>query len=150
MKRDKYSTEEWLTLIERYYDALTTPQEEELLKKFLAAPEADAPCFDEIKATLAYFAVSKQTHKKKRSTTRLLTRSVAAAAAIIIAIASVWQTNSDQDICVAYINGRIVTDEAIVMQQMHSAMALISQTTSENSIEKQLSEMFNITDTQEE
>ena len=35
MKRDKYSTEEWLTLIERYYDALTTPQEEELLKKFL-------------------------------------------------------------------------------------------------------------------
>ena len=75
---------------------------------------------------------------------------VAAAAAIIIAIASVWQTNSEQDICVAYINGRIVTDEAIVMQQMHSAMALISQTTSENSIEKQLSEMFNITDTQEE
>lgn len=150
MKRDKYSTEEWLALIERYYDALTTPQEEELLKKFLATPEADAPCFDEIKATLAYFAVSKQKHKKKRATTRLLTRSVAAAAAIIIAIASVWQTNGEQDICVAYINGRIVTDEAIVMQQMQSAMALISQTTSENSIEKQLSEMFNITDTQEE
>jgi hypothetical protein len=150
MKRDKYSTEEWLTLIERYYDALTTPQEEELLKKFLAAPEADAPCFDEIKATLAYFAVSKQTHKKKRTVKRILTRSIAAAAAILIAIISVWQADNEQDICIAYINGRIVTDEAVVMQQMHSTMALISQTTEEYTIEKQLSNMFNTVTIEEE
>ena len=150
MKRDKYSTEEWLALIERYYDALTTPQEEEQLKEFLSSPEADAPCFDEIKATLAYFAVSRNKHRLKRGIRRTIIRCAAAAAAIIIAIASVWQTNSEQDICVAYINGRIVTDEAIVMQQMHSAMALISQTTSENSIEKQMSEIFNITEIQEE
>ena len=43
MKRDKYSTEEWLTLIERYYDALTTPQEEELLKKIFDYWEVGDP-----------------------------------------------------------------------------------------------------------
>ena len=66
MKTDKRSNEEWLALIERYYDALTTPQEELELKIFLASPDANAPCFDEIKATLSYFSASRPKGAKQQ------------------------------------------------------------------------------------
>ena len=61
-----------------------------------------------------------------------------------------WQADSQKDICIAYVNGRIETDETFVMQQMHQALRIVSRTTTENSIEQQLSSMFNTTYTEEE
>ena len=150
MKTDKRSNEEWLALIERYYDALTTPQEELELKIFLASPDANAPCFDEIKATLSYFSASRPKGAKRKRIAGSFTR-VAAAAAILAAIViPLWQADDQKDICIAYVNGRIETDETFVMQQMHQALTTMSRTTAENSIEQQLSNMFNTTDTEEE
>ena len=149
MNNKNRNNEQWLMLIERYYDALTTPQEERELKDFLSTPQADAPCFDEIKATLAYFATAKHKHKRTWSIANTITRGIAAAA-ILAAIISVWPSDREQNICIAYIDGRIETDEALVMQNMQNTMAMIGQTTSENSIEKQLSDMFNIQNIEEE
>ena len=53
------TTAEWLELVEKYFDALTTQQEEQELKKFLVTPAADAQCFNEIKAVMGYFATQK-------------------------------------------------------------------------------------------
>ena len=149
MNKNNRNNEQWLMLIERYYDALTTPQEERELKEYLSTPQADAPCFDEIKATLAYFATAKQKRKSTRSIASTITRGIAAAA-ILAAIISMWHTGREQDICIAYIDGRIETDEAIVMQQMRNTMAIISHTTTEHSIENQLRNMFNTPNIEEE
>ena len=150
MKRDKISNKEWLAIIERYYDALTTPQEEQALKRFLASPAAGDPCFDEIKATLSYFAASRPKSAKRKRIAATLARTAAAAAILAGIIIPLWQADSQKDICIAYVNGRIETDETFVMQQMHQALRIVSRTTTENSIEQQLSSMFNTTYTEEE
>lgn len=47
---------EALRLMERYFEAQTSEQEEEALKRFAASPLADGPAFEPLRATLAMAA----------------------------------------------------------------------------------------------
>lgn len=47
---------EALQLMERYFEAQTSEQEEEALKRFAASPLADSPAFEPLRATLAMAA----------------------------------------------------------------------------------------------
>ena len=67
---DRYSTERptteyWIRLTEKYFDATTTPLEEEALASFLSTRESELPKFDEIKAVMGYFATARLYEKKK-------------------------------------------------------------------------------------
>lgn len=134
---------EWLELSEKYFDALTTPREEEELKRFLATTGANAQCFDEIKAVMGYFS-TKRAAKKKRSlrTAKIAGWSVAAATALALTFA--WNGgNSEKDICIAYINGIEHKNEALAMREMQRTFSIMASTTEEHSVENQLNNMFN-------
>lgn len=137
------SISQWEELAERYFDALTDPQEELELKRFLSTPQASSPRFDEIKAVMGYFATRKAATGRQRRKRSIIRWSAAAVAAGIIS-AALWHTPApSHDICIAYIDGKEITDERIILEQMQHTMQMISNTTEENSIEKQLGKIFN-------
>lgn len=135
---------EWLELVEKYFDALTTRQEEEELKKFLASPAADAQCFNEIKAVMGYFSSQKSKKKKLRNKIQKITRWSIAAAIVAIAATFAWNSiSNEENICIAYVNGIKYTDEAMVMKEMQQTFCMMGNTAEEYSIEEQLNDMFN-------
>lgn len=136
---------EWLELVEKYFDALTTQQEEQELKKFLVTPAADAQCFNEIKAVMGYFATQKAIKKRAKSHVPNIAKWSAVAAAIVaIAATFAWNSRSNEEnICIAYVNGIKYTDEAMVMKEMQQTFCMMRNTAEEYSIEEQLNDMFN-------
>ena len=146
-KEEKYNTKrsisEWEELAERYFDALTTLHEEEELREFLGTPQASSPRFDEIKAVMGYFVTRKAKNKNNKRRGNAIKWSAAAIVAAIISTA-LWHSvpQPTHDVCIAYIDGKEFTDEAIVLQQMQHTMQTMSNTIESNSIEKQLNNIF--------
>ena len=146
-KEKKYNTKksisEWEELAERYFDALTTLQEEEELREFLGSPQASSPRFDEIKAVMGYFVTRKAKNKNSKGRGNTIKWSAAAIVAAIISTA-LWYSapQPTHDICIAYVDGKEYTDEAVVLQQMQRTMQMMGNTIESNSIEKQLNNIF--------
>ena len=49
----------WLEIVNRYFEAETTEEEERLLKRFLASDEAQGAEFDEARAVMGVFATAR-------------------------------------------------------------------------------------------
>ena len=113
-------------LIERYFNAETTIEEERrLAEELLALPPGD-PEADETLAVMGYArrpaTTAKPTPAKKRSGRKPLRRIIAgaaAAAALAIAASAVFTESGDpkptSGECIAYVNGRRIDDEKAVM-----------------------------------
>ena len=148
-KKNRDTHNEWHRLIERYFDALTTPAEEQRLKRFLASPHSDYPEYDEIKAVLGYLSTGKRYHTPREQNKRIININqvlkwgTAAAIAIGIFGTATWNINKEtEDICIAYIDGKKYTDSKFVIQQMHNTMHRISSVGEQESVEQQLSNIF--------
>ena len=140
------TTEEWSQLVERYFEATLSDDEERELRLFLVSEASSSPIFDEVKAVTGYIATAKARREKdntrKRSSVIVQIARYSAAAAIIGAIIVGIQLGSTPEICVAYIDGKRYTDRATVLAQMHRAMAHVSNNTSQYSAQEQLSDIF--------
>ena len=156
MKNDKRNREieYWLALSEKYFDALTTNEEEKALTQFLESDAANSPAFNEIKAVMGYLSTGRSITQKAKSKTRRIGSaiqwaSVAACAAIMVAVGtSILKQNTlpateERDIFYACIDGKEYTDEELVMQHMLATMNRMSNT-STGSIEEQMGAMFRI------
>ena len=139
--------EEWSTLVEQYFDATLTDDEEKQLRLFLASDASSSPIFDEAKAVIGYIATVKA-HKqqgktrKRNSIIGQIARYSAAAAIIGAIIVGIRYNSTPSEICVAYIDGKRYTDRATVLAQMHKAMAHVSNNTIQYSAQQQLSDIF--------
>lgn len=156
MKNDKRNREieYWLALSEKYFDALTTNEEEKALTQFLESDAANSPAFNEIKAVMGYLSIGRSITQKAKSKTRRIGSaiqwtSVAACAAIMVAVGtSILKQNTlpateEREIFYACIDGKEYTDEELVMQHMLATMNRMSNT-STGSIEEQMGAMFRI------
>ena len=153
MKIDKKNMEMeyWLALSEKYFDALTTDEEEKALAQFLASDAANSSAFNEIKAVMGYMSTGKSIAQKAKKRARRIGNAIqwasvaACTAAIAILGTSITQqaTPGSTDIYYAYIDGKEYTDEELVMQHMLATMNRMSNT-STGSIEEQMGAMFRI------
>ena len=153
MKIDKKNMEMgyWLALSEKYFDALTTDEEEKALAQFLASDAANSSAFNEIKAVMGYMSTGKSIAQKAKKRARRIGNAIqwasvaACTAAIAILGTSIAQqaTPGSKDIYYAYIDGKEYTDEEFVMQHMLATMNRMSDT-SNNIIEEQMGAMFRI------
>lgn len=137
----------WDELIARYFDGLTTDEEERRLRRFLASPDSADARYDETRAVMGFLAVGRQLHTARPATLRPPHRARlwAAAASFLLLLsggAGWWITDNKQNVCVAYIDGQRVTDTEIVMQQAEHALAAVRRTTGEPTVEDQLTDMF--------
>lgn len=154
MKNDRENREMkyWLALCEKYFDALTTNEEEKALLHFLASDAANHPAFNEIKAVMGYLSTGKSITKKKKMHTVGKVMQWASMAACIAVTAVIGtsiyrqgtlQATGNREIFYACIDGKEYTDEEFVMQHMLATMNRMSSS-GDNVIEQQMGAMFRI------
>ena len=152
------SIDQYRALVEAYFEASTTEEEEEKLKLFLCSSEAQDPSFDQIKAVMGLTTMLQRRirinqYKSDKSQSELTTckqsrRQLMRWAAVIILSLSVLTPSvvmwglSDNDECVAYIDGRKITDEQIVIEEMHHTMEETLQDTPDNQPALLLRDLF--------
>lgn len=116
--------------IERYFNCVLSDEEEKELILQLSLTKTRDPIIDEAKALLGFRTIKEDLLKSNPSSRgfRLPMRkiiSVAASIAILlsigIALDSIYRHN-EPDKCVAYINGKKITDEAIILSLMAENM----------------------------
>ena len=154
MKNDRENREMkyWLALCEKYFDALTTNEEEKALLHFLASDAAGHPAFNEIKAVMGYLSTGKSITKKKKKHTvgkAMQWASMVACIAVTAVIGTsiyrqgILPATGNREIFYACIDGKEYTDEEFVMQHMLATMNKMSST-STGTIEEQLGAMLRI------
>lgn len=145
------------TLGERYLDAATSPEEEAWLLGFLTSPAGAAEEFRELRAVLTFTAMGRRQHTlrpavpaaaPKHSRRRTLVwRCAAAVAVVALACTALWTmrpdgTSESTDICVAYVGGERITDEARVMALMQESMAEVEAPECDDLLRSELSDML--------
>jgi hypothetical protein len=105
-------------LINRYFDGKTSVQEEQMLRETLADCPWSSEVIDEARFTMGYFIAHRKAEQQtsKKSYSRQVI-GIAASIAIIIAAGgyALWHQQQSDDICIAYVNGRVVQDNDKVM-----------------------------------
>lgn len=134
------------SLIERYFAGETSVAEERTLRSLLAdTPLGADPLADEARAVMGFSLASPlpravPRRKAKRLAPTLRAWSGAAAAAVIllaigIDMERIPRATPTADRCVAYIDGRAVSDDTAVMALMRSDLAAVGTASSEVSSE---------------
>lgn len=141
------SREEWLHLIDKYFEAETSEEEELALKLFLASPQSSDKCFNEIKAVMGFISVGKELRKKQKSRKIYLhpaTYKIAAAIILccIISISLLISNYREKNECLVYINGEIYTDSEMVFSEMLNSIERIKSETEDLRMENQIKDLI--------
>ena len=145
---------EALRLMERYFEAQTSEQEEEALKRFAASPLADGPAFEPLRATLAMAAYARraglqpatqQPRSRYRRPTLSLAplRHVALWAAVTLLGVTVYRLAAPPDeACIAYIHGTRTTSSEAVMQAMLNTVEVVGEPEGADDMEQLMNDML--------
>ena len=141
----------WKALEERYFEGLTTKEEERLLRHFLSTEMAQTEDFEELRAVLGYLAVGKEVHRKKvvplwRNS--MVMKWSSAACFLLLAGISVYHL-MPRTTYVAYVDGHRTTNKIEVIAQMHSVMADINADTPTSTMEASMSDLLNTLNSEE-
>lgn len=140
----------WDELAARYFEAQTTPEEERMLRRFLASPAGADARFDALRAVMGYVAVGRSLSRPKRAARRRLPdarlwRAVAAVCIVAGIGAAVGVGHyRRENICVAYVAGHKETSPEAVMQYMETAFSQTVGDETAPTMEEQLGRMFNV------
>lgn len=121
-------------LIERYFNGDTTVEEERTLLDELSHSTVDTPEANEARAVLGFSLVQPTT--KRHSHRRISYIRAAASIAIFMTIALagyfLFPDNSTDTECLAYINGKKITDSEAVMGLMFEGLSNIANAAEES------------------
>lgn len=112
-----------MNLMQRYWDAETTPVEERELAMYVA--RVDDPEFEQLRGVLGYLSIGKEKEGRKAKTVHLFP--LVAIAASIAAVAAIGLRNSGgksgDEFYVCYAYGEKTTDIQQVMASVESSLA---------------------------
>ena len=131
-------------LINRYFDAETTLEEERELQRLITGPFATDARYDEVRAVMGFTAVGRKLRRKSHRSVRLW--QAAAAAVVVLMLGGIYtiqQARPDDVCCIAYVNGRKVTNPDEVVRLMQQEMQAVSSPMDAPTPESQLKDMFN-------
>ena len=113
------SQQELEQLIERYFDGMTTVEEEAALRHELAHCPWSSEDIDDARVVMGYFVThcKQQQRQHAMGSTRQRIIGIAASIAIILAVGgyTLWHQQQSRDICVAYVDGQVVQNDDQVM-----------------------------------
>ena len=109
--------EKYTALMQRYWDAETTPEEERRLARYVA--RVDDPDFEELRGVLGYLSIGRG--KKARTVRFLPWAAVAAGIAAVVAIGLALGTRNG-DICIRYAYGEKSQDDELIMASVESSL----------------------------
>ena len=117
--------EKYKALVQRYYDAETTPEEERELALYAAG--TDDPDFKEIRGVLGYLSIGRE--KKARKSRKIRMYSFAAVAASIVAVVAIGLNLGKQESIAAsdkwmrYAYGVASSDREMIMESVDASLA---------------------------
>lgn len=113
----------WEHLAERYFQAETTDEEEALLRSFLCSKEAQDPRFDEVRATVSYLHVCRQSLSPDAAPARRekVGFLLAIAASLCIAFFLGWYQYRQNNISSVRVAGENVEADASLLMQRQMA-----------------------------
>lgn len=129
-------------LIERYFDGETSIQEEHILRETLADCPWSSEVIEEARFTMGFFAAHCQEKARTaRKNHRRQLIGIAASIAIILAAGgfAMWHQQQLSDVCIAYVNGKVVEDNHQVMELV--ANDLTKMDNAANAMTNQLSSL---------
>lgn len=135
----------WLSMTQRYFEAETTEEEEQALRRFAA--QTDDADFSELQAVLGFGAMGRKLSVSQHRKFSRPYAFVGMAASVLLVLGltlfySLGNQTSDTG-CVAWVKGEQITDPAQVMALMHSTVGTIDFCMENNDpVEEQLREMF--------
>ena len=141
----------WKALEERYFEGLTTKEEERLLRQSLTTEMAQTEDFEELRAVMGFLAMGKAERKQKQIPlwrSPKVMRWSAAACFLLLAGIGVYHL-MPRTTYVAYVDGRRMTDKMEVLAQMHGVMADINADTPTSTMEASMSDLLNTLNTEE-
>ena len=106
-------------LISRYFEGETSLQEEQMLKQILADCPWNSKTIDEARFTMGYFSAHNQQQRrvvKMRSRRRITAIAASIAVLLTIGASALWYTQQFQGECLAYVNGKAISNEDAVME----------------------------------
>ena len=112
--------EKYLELMQRYFDAETSPEEEKELALYAAS--TDDPAFEDLRGVLGYISIGRQKKAKKVRAIRFYSIVAAASVAIVTAI-GITLSNQDHNSCIRYTYGDKEDDETLIMESVESSLA---------------------------
>lgn len=121
MKRIDDNTIELIhELIDRYFEAQTSAEEEKLLRQIIVSIDISTEKIDRCRAVMGLFAAQRTAGKniKANVSKRIAILRYAAAAAVFVAIVtiSIFAIQQPQPTSMAWINGEYITDEQAVQE----------------------------------
>ena len=132
--------EKYLELMQRYYEAETTPEEERELTSYAAS--TDDPDFEGLRGVLGFLSIGRQKKARRGRTIRLYAYAAAASVAILTAvgIGLTGRRTLDEN-CIRYAYGEKVDDDAQIMAAVESSLTDFFGT--DPAAEQNLKELFN-------
>lgn len=113
------SQQELEQLIERYFDGMTTVEEEAALRHELVHCPWSSEDIDDARVVMGYFVTHCKQQQRQHAMVSMRQRiiGIAASIAIILAVGgyTLWHQQQSRDICVAYVNGQVVQSNDQVM-----------------------------------
>ncbi len=135
------SQQELEQLIGRYFDGLTTVDEENELRWNLAHCRWTSEVIDDAQVVMGYFAAHTQQHRRNVWASRQRMIGIAASIAIVLAAGSyaLWHQQRPADVCIAYVNGHVVQGDDQVMAMVAEDLSRIDDAA--NAMTDQLSSL---------
>ena len=144
MKKSQYisSQAQLEALIERYFEGMTTLEQEDAMRQCLAHCPWSSQAIDDARMVMGYFAAhAEQQHNQVTRGMRQRFIGIAASIAVILAVGGyvLWHQSQPSDVCIAYVNGNVVEDNDKVMALVASDMSKMDKAA--NAITNQLSSL---------
>lgn len=137
-------------LIERYFNADTTVDEEQTLRTELATSSLNSPVIDEARAVMGFSLVqpAEIKHAAKRYPWMRAAASIAILATIAIAGSHISNRNTPAE-CFAYVDGEKITDKSTVLNMMFEGLSNVADAAAESQ-EQALSSFENLVSAMEQ
>jgi hypothetical protein len=129
-------------LINRYFDGETSIQEEQMLRETLADCPWSSETIDEARFTMGYFVAHRyEAQRVSKRNYRHQLIGIAASIAVILAAGgyALWHQQQPNDVCIAYVNGKVVEDNDKVMALVANDMSKMDNAA--NAMTNQLSSL---------
>jgi predicted protein tyrosine phosphatase len=143
MKKSQYisSQAELEALIERYFEGMTSLEQEDAMRRCLAHCPWSSEAIDDARMVMGYFATHSR-RQQRRADRGLRQRiiGIAATIAVILAVGgyALWH-QQPSDVCIAYVNGKVVEDNDQVMALVANDMSKMDNAA--NAMTNQLSSL---------
>ena len=144
MKKSQYisSQAQLEALIEQYFEGMTTLEQEDAMRQCLAHCPWSSQAIDDARMVMGYFAAhAGQQHNRATRGLRQRFIGIAASIAVILAVGGyvLWHQSQPSDVCIAYVNGKVVEDNDKVMALVASDMSKMDNAA--NTMTNQLSSL---------